>query len=77
VERFKLEPPYFFSNPIVFSLAVVGTDLYAAGSSRYREYGQQHRPLDGTTWSPLGSGVNSDANALAVRGQICTWEARL
>ena len=57
-------------NDVVSSLAVVGTNLYAAG--RFTMSGQQYiryiARWDGTNWSPLGSGTSAQVNALAVIG---------
>jgi hypothetical protein len=56
--------------PRVPALAALGSDLYAGGSFR-TEGGIAATNIakwDGTTWSPLGVGVNGEVSALAVSG---------
>jgi hypothetical protein len=57
-------------NPWVYALAVSGTDLYAGGEFT-RAGGVTANNIakwDGTAWSVLGSGMDSDVLALAVNG---------
>jgi hypothetical protein len=58
--------------PYVFALAVSGTSLYAGGKFTATGDGSQVlnyiAQWNGSSWSPLGSGINGNVEALAVSG---------
>jgi hypothetical protein len=54
----------------IYALAVSGTDLYAGGDFTVAggTAANNIAKWDGTTWSPLGSGMNGEVLALAISG---------
>ncbi len=58
------------SGPVVYALAASGADVYAGGefTSTGGVTANYIAKWDGSTWSALGSGVNSDVWALAADG---------
>jgi len=58
------------SDPLVFALAISGTDVYAGGNFTHMDLVAANYIVkwNGTSWSALGSGMNDDVHALAVSG---------
>jgi hypothetical protein len=62
---------FYYSGGIVYALAVSGSDLYMGGAYLTMLDGSPGTNIakwDGSSWSPLGSGVNGSVSTLAVMG---------
>jgi hypothetical protein len=62
---------FYYSGGIIFALAVSGSDLFVGGAYVTMPDGSPGANIakwDGTSWWPLGSGVNNDVYALTALG---------
>jgi hypothetical protein len=69
---YAFNPLGFTEGPVVYSLAVVGDNLYAGGgfSMAGGVPANDIARWDGTAWSALGGGMNNLVKALAVPGNV-------